>query len=219
MVWYIAVQENPWSLTDVELRDAMHKVWAAIYGDVIPHWVEIDDAVFYVVITSLFLLSQVSWHIPVPATSLWVVQQDRFGWSLNCQFFSIPRSRILKKTQIMEILRATTPKTSTPTKTVKNSAKTCLTDTSLCIVIGQNRYVMAYIWYSLVLTLHQRPTGLFAGPLIIRTFTVYFSGIEGAVKVPALGDVKAYPYGALGLSAASVSTVTTIWDNANNTWG
>ena len=54
--------------------------------------------------------------------------------------------------------------------------------------------------------------GLFCGPLVIQTFTAHFIAMSGASKVPALGDAKSpkrFPYGALGLSAASVSFPST----------
>lgn len=52
---------------------------------------------------------------------------------------------------------------------------------------------------------------LLQGPLIVHTLAAHFCAIRGAVKVPSLGDpddLDNQPYGALGLSAAAVCSVS-----------
>lgn len=95
---------------------------------------------------------------------------------------------------------------------VKNTANISSKISSSSIVIGPKRYVVyvAYLAGIMHSTSLQKATGLFAGPLIIRTFTTYFSSIEGAAKVPNLSDVHTYPYAALGMAVSSVSTFL-IW--------
>jgi hypothetical protein len=49
---------------------------------------------------------------------------------------------------------------------------------------------------------------LFQGPLILHTLTTHYCAIQGAVYIPAMGewdDLVNQPYGALGMSAATVS--------------
>lgn len=51
----------------------------------------------------------------------------------------------------------------------------------------------------------QKKNGVFGGALVVRTLAAYYSSIEGIVKVRALKDLAgAHPYGAIGLSTASV---------------
>lgn len=53
----------------------------------------------------------------------------------------------------------------------------------------------------------QKKNGCFASPLILRTLAAYYNSTEGAVKVRSLVDsVDTHPYGAIGLSVASVRT-------------
>jgi len=64
----------------------------------------------------------------------------------------------------------------------------------------------------------QEYTGPFRSQLVVRTFAEHFSAIQGAIKVPALGDKNSpinYPSGGLALSAAAVGLFMTAVINSN----
>lgn len=63
----------------------------------------------------------------------------------------------------------------------------------------------------IALLLLQKKNGCFASPLILRTLAVYYSSIEGAMKVRGLGNlVNSHPYGAIGLCTASVRRLSSL---------
>jgi hypothetical protein len=64
----------------------------------------------------------------------------------------------------------------------------------------------------------QEYTGPFRSPLVVRTFAAHFSAIQGAIKVPALGDANSpdtYPCGGLALSTAAVGFFIVAIANSN----
>ncbi|KAL7282346.1 hypothetical protein ACG7TL_003816 [Trametes sanguinea] len=55
--------------------------------------------------------------------------------------------------------------------------------------------------------------GLYRSPFVISAMATHMSAIQGAVQDPALyGDImEQYPYGAIGLAAAAVYRIATLW--------
>lgn len=51
MAWFMSIQENPWTISDEDLRAALQKVWDVVYKKTVPHTVVINDAVFQLVST------------------------------------------------------------------------------------------------------------------------------------------------------------------------
>jgi hypothetical protein len=51
-IWFVAFQENPWSINDEKAVKGMQKIWDVIYGNFILHRIIIDDPVFTIVRSS-----------------------------------------------------------------------------------------------------------------------------------------------------------------------
>lgn len=50
MVWYLSIQDDPWTISDEDLRDTLQQVWDGVYKKTIRHTV-INDTVFALVST------------------------------------------------------------------------------------------------------------------------------------------------------------------------
>jgi hypothetical protein len=48
-IWFVAQQEDPWTVDDAVAKSAMQKIWQVVFGKDIPHKVTTDGPVFGVV--------------------------------------------------------------------------------------------------------------------------------------------------------------------------
>lgn len=168
MIWYVSIQQNPWSMSDTELWDALQKVWTTVYWKVVQHQVEIDDPVFYIVSILLPLL------FPAGEADICKCQQRLWEWRGKIGLVALSIINSLLDSKRQEFEGKNSDVNSDELKNFESNEerqefwedflqgyKFAYSDWSKEVC---DKILLILYMYS---QFHQRPAGLFTGPLII----------------------------------------------------